>query len=176
MFLCHVQKAQPRDISGLTLLPRMSVCFDSLGDAPLFSTCDAICGYWKNEVDETDEEKAAFYFRYGIYQFIRLPLGLKNCLASYPRATDIILFFVEWQLMKYEEEIVYAAGFKHQAASSLGRLATKLTDDSNINEDIPITAVTTCDQTGQDSHTHSTFLWACIWENWVKSPYSWQVL
>jgi hypothetical protein len=72
-------------------LPRMDECIDSLGEAVVFTTLDCNSGYWQIPVEPADREKTAFTSHLGIYQFRRLPFGLRNAPGTFQRAIDIIL-------------------------------------------------------------------------------------
>jgi Reverse transcriptase (RNA-dependent DNA polymerase) len=72
-------------------LPRMDECIDSLGEAVVFTTLDCNSGYWQIPVEPADREKTAFTSHLGIYQFRRLPFGLRNAPSTFQRAIDIIL-------------------------------------------------------------------------------------
>jgi hypothetical protein len=56
----------------------MDDCLDSVGGSKWFTTLDANTGYWKINVDTADKENTAFTTHLGIYQFLRMPFGLKN--------------------------------------------------------------------------------------------------
>jgi hypothetical protein len=56
-----------RRVNSLTIreqyaLPRMDDCFDSLGEARVFSTLDANSGYWQIVMDEVDKVKQPSLF------------------------------------------------------------------------------------------------------------------
>jgi Reverse transcriptase (RNA-dependent DNA polymerase) len=70
-------------------LPRMDECIDSLVDASVFSTLDCNSGYWQIPVDPIDIEKTTFTCHEGLYQFRRMPFGLKNAPATFQRFVDI---------------------------------------------------------------------------------------
>ena len=72
-------------------LPRMEECVNSLRDATVFTTLDCNNGYWQVEISEEDRDKMTFGSHCGLYSFLRMPLGLKNAPATFPRAVDIIL-------------------------------------------------------------------------------------
>ena len=91
-----------RRLNAVTLrdsypIPRMDECIDSLGDAQIFSTLDFNSGYWQVTIDESDKEKTAFVTHQGLFQFTRMPFGLRNAPATFQRAIDIILSSVKWQ-------------------------------------------------------------------------------
>ena len=57
----------------------------------------------KNE----DRHKTAFSSHHGLYQFTRMPFGLRNAPASFQRAIDIILSSVRFKsVMVYLDDIV----------------------------------------------------------------------
>lgn len=75
-------------------LQRMNQCLEFLGYAQVFSTLDANSGYWQIEVEETDKAKTAFTYHHGVFQYNRLPFGLKIAPVIFQRVMDIILCFV----------------------------------------------------------------------------------
>jgi hypothetical protein len=91
-------------------LPRMNECIDSLGDAPVFSTLDCNSGYWQIPVDPLDKEKTTFTSHEGLYQFRRMPFGLKNAPATFQRFVDITLTGLAWKvcLVYLDDIIVYS--------------------------------------------------------------------
>ena len=70
---------------------------DSLGEVKVFSRLDANSSYWKIEIGPEDREMISLKTDFGTYVFTRKPFGLKNSLASYQRAIDLILITVKWQ-------------------------------------------------------------------------------
>ena len=91
-------------------LPRMDECIDSLGTAKIFSTLDCNAGYWQLPVSERDRAKTAFVCHAGLYQYIRMPFGLKNAPASFQRTLDIILSGYKWKscLVYLDDVIIYS--------------------------------------------------------------------
>jgi Reverse transcriptase (RNA-dependent DNA polymerase) len=78
-------------------LPRMDECIDSLGEAVVFTTLDFNSRYWQIPVDPADGEKTAFTSHLGVYQFRRLPFGLRNAPGTFQRAIDIIFSGIKWK-------------------------------------------------------------------------------
>ena len=78
-------------------LPRMEDCIDSLGEVRLFTTLDALWGYWQVPIAESDRDKTTFTSYMGTFRCKRMPFGLRNASATFQRALDIILsgFFVK---------------------------------------------------------------------------------
>jgi hypothetical protein len=65
--------------------------FSAMGGKRFFSTFDCLKGYHQLELDQKDRWKSAFITHRGLYQFKRLPFGLKNAPAIYQRFMDQLL-------------------------------------------------------------------------------------
>lgn len=61
----------------------ISECLDSLAGARYFSTIDLAQGYLQVPVKEEDKEKTAFRFPSGLWEFNRMPFGLKGAPATF---------------------------------------------------------------------------------------------
>jgi len=64
---------------------------DKLGRAQYFTTIDLAKGYNQILVRESDRKKTAFVTPHGLYEFIRMPFGLKNAPATFQRLMNEIL-------------------------------------------------------------------------------------
>ena len=115
-------------------LPRMDECIDSLGAAVVFTTLDCNSGYWQIPVAPTDREKTAFTSHFGVYQFRRLPFGLRNAPGTFQRAIDIILSGIKWKtcLVYLDDVIIFSSSrdvhLKHvnEALHLLGKAGLSL--------------------------------------------------
>ena len=101
-----------RKLNALTVrdsypIPRMDECIDSLGDAEIFTSLDANSGYWQIEMDAATKDRSAFVSHHGMYQFVRMPFGLRNAPATFQRAIDFILADAKWQFaIVYIDDII----------------------------------------------------------------------
>ena len=112
----------------------MDDSIDSLGDARVFTTMDALWGYWQVPVAKKDRDKTTFVSRMGIFRYKRMPFGLRNAPATFQRTLDVILSGVKWKtclvyiddviiFSKNEEELV---DHLEQVLSLLGETGVKL--------------------------------------------------
>ena len=63
--------------------PNISEILNSLGKLRYFSCLDSSNAYHTIEVEESSRPITAFATAFGLYQFARMPFGLKNAGASY---------------------------------------------------------------------------------------------
>ena len=100
-------------------LPRMEDCIDSLGEARLFTTLDALWGYWQVPIAERDRDKTTFTTHMGTFRYRRMQFALRNAPATFQRALDVILSGVRWKTcLVYIDDVVIFSNtqeehFKH---------------------------------------------------------------
>ena len=62
---------------------RIDKYIDSLGEATVFSILDCNSGYRQIEIDEAEKEKTTFVTHQGLFQFARMPCGLRKIPAIF---------------------------------------------------------------------------------------------
>lgn len=72
-------------------LPRITQIMESLGKTSVFSVLDLLHGFYNLEIDPIDRPKTAFSTFDGHWEFLRLPMGLKNSPAIFQRLMQIVL-------------------------------------------------------------------------------------
>ena len=94
-------------------LPRVDDSLDALSGAVWFHTLDLRSGYWQQEMDENDKSKTAFATQSGLYEFQRMPFGLKGAPASFQRLMMAVLAGLTWRecLVYLDDIIVYGRTF-----------------------------------------------------------------
>lgn len=72
-------------------IPNINDVLDKLGNCQYFSTLDLASGFYQVEMDPKDIPKTAFNVENGHYEFLRMPMGLKNAPSTFQRVMDNVL-------------------------------------------------------------------------------------
>lgn len=72
-------------------ISRMDDCIDNLGDTSVSSALDANWDSWQMPIGEEDCEKTTVVTHRGAFRLPRMPFGLQNAPATFPRSFDLIL-------------------------------------------------------------------------------------
>ena len=95
-------------------IPRQSEILASLSGAQVLSSLDALSGFTQLEMAEEDVEKTAFRTHRGLFQFRRLPFGLRNGPSIFQRMMQNILAPYLWIfcLVYIDDIVVYSKSFE----------------------------------------------------------------
>jgi transposase InsO family protein len=102
----------PRDAFPL---PRIDDSLNLLGQSEWFTTFDLVSGYWQIPVAEANIEKTAFVCSEGLYEYLRMPMGLSNSPATFQRLMQKILpahIRASYALVYMDNIIIHSATFE----------------------------------------------------------------
>jgi hypothetical protein len=74
-----------------TCFPNMLDFSDRLAGCRVFSKIDQHKGYWQIPVRPEDVQKTAVITPFGLFEFLRMPFGLRNAGSSFQRMMDRVL-------------------------------------------------------------------------------------
>ena len=87
-------------------MPRVDDLIDRVGGVSYITTMDLTRGYWQVPVSPDDKHKTAFAAPSGLFQFIRMPFGLKGAPATFQRLVDRVLQGLEEFSGAYIDDII----------------------------------------------------------------------
>ncbi|GFU70581.1 retrovirus-related Pol polyprotein from transposon 17.6 [Trichonephila clavipes] len=92
-------------------LPIMDSLLDKLARAKFFSTLDLASGYWHVPIHPKDTEKLAFCTNFGLYEWCRLPFGIKVASAIFNRFIRRILtkYKIDFACNYFDDIIVFSS-------------------------------------------------------------------
>lgn len=124
-FCVDYRKLNQITVNDAHPLPRIADLLDSVKDATYFTTLDLRSGYWQIPVAPEDRLKTAFVTQNGLYEFTRMPFGLKTAPATFQRAMEVILAGLTFDIcLCYLDDVIV---FGRNLAEHNHRLETILT-------------------------------------------------
>lgn len=72
-------------------IPNIADILDKLGNCNYFTTLDLASGFYQVEMSPADIPKTAFTVEHGHFEFLRMPMGLKNSPSTFQRVMDNVL-------------------------------------------------------------------------------------
>ena len=110
-------------------IPRIQDVVDGLGGSCWFSTLDQGKAYHQGFMDEESQPLTAFVTPWGLYQWLRIPFGLKNAPAVYQRHMESALEGLTHSccVVYLDDILVYSKSFDehlHHIQQVLGRMKT----------------------------------------------------
>ena len=75
-------------------LPRFDDIFDTIWKLRYFTTLNLAAGYWQIQLDPA---KTAFSTHCGLHEFVRMPFGLCNTLATFQSLMQVVEAGLEWK-------------------------------------------------------------------------------
>ena len=95
-------------------IPQQSEILSSLSGAQVLSSLDALSGFTQLEMSEDDIEKTAFRTHRGLFQFKRMPFGLRNGPSIFQRVMRGILAPYLWIfcLIYIDDIVIYSRTYE----------------------------------------------------------------
>jgi len=112
------------DVYPMSLMDDM---LSILWQCQFFSTFDLSKGFYQIAMASENKAKTAFLSHHGLWQFKRLPMGLKNSPATFVRCVDQVLGDLKWKVcaVYFDDTIIFSSNFEEHVRHIdlvLGRL------------------------------------------------------
>ena len=112
-------------------IPRLEDVFDALGEsnASVFSILDLNSAYFQIELDPETRHKSAFVTHDGVYEFLRMPYGLRNGVMSFQILMSQVLKGLNWKfaLCYIDDILIFSSNFEEHL-DHLGQVFQRLRD------------------------------------------------
>ena len=110
-------------------LPRIQDCLDAVAGAKFLSTFDLTSGFHQIKIKESDIPKSAFCTKYGLYEYLTMPMGMTNSPAAFERLMEIVLRGLQWHtcLIYLDDILVFGASFE-QHMERVDEVLTRIKD------------------------------------------------
>ena len=91
-------------------IPSVSNILDALSGGKLFGKLDLASGYWQVLVNPQHVHKTAFSTHLGLYEFVRMPYGLKTAPQTFQRILNSIFsdMLYNWLIIYIDDLIVWS--------------------------------------------------------------------
>ena len=95
-------------------LPRINDCLDAVAGAELFSSLDLTSSFHQVPIKKEDIPKTAFCTKYGLYEYLTMPMGLSNSPAVLQRLMQNILGQLQWHscLIYLDDVLIFGSSFE----------------------------------------------------------------
>ena len=108
-------------------LPRVDEALASLNGNSHFTSLDMKDAFWSVPLDEKSREYTAFQTPDGLFQYRRMPMGLKTASAVFCRYVDKMLGHMKWtQVMAYVDDLLIFGKTLEEHLDSLDKLLPRL--------------------------------------------------
>ena len=106
-FCIDFRKVNDITTEEIAAIPRIDEIFDELGKAKFFTALDLKSAYWQVPLTKRSRHKTAFICHKGLFEFLRMPFGVRNAPALFQRSmSQVLQKFIGTSCFVYLDDIV----------------------------------------------------------------------
>ncbi|AAA92249.1 ORF B [Trichoplusia ni TED virus] len=125
------RKLNEKTIDDKYPIPNISDVLDKLGKCQYFTTLDLASGFYQVEMDPQDISKTAFNVEHGHFEFLRMPMGLKNSPSTFQRVMDNVLRGLQNNIcLVYLDDIIVYSTSLQEHLENLERVFQRLRESN----------------------------------------------
>lgn len=125
------RKLNQKTIDDKYPIPNITDVLDKLGKCHYFSTLDLASGFYQIEMDPEHIPKTAFSVEHGHFEFLRMPMGLKNAPSTFQRVMDDVLKDLQNRIcLVYLDDIIVFSVSLQEHIVNLGKVFERLRDSN----------------------------------------------
>lgn len=114
-------------------LPRIDECLEQLSGAQFFTSLDLKSGYHQLRIQDEDVPKTAFNTRYGSFEWLVVPFGLRNSPALFQSTMNRIFNdYLDDFVMVYLDDILIYSKSKEEHEFHVRKVLQRLRDEQLI--------------------------------------------
>jgi len=126
-FCIDYRKLNAVTVSDAYPTPNVQDALDSLRGARYFATVDLLSGYWQLGMTERAIRCSAFCTKRGLFEFVRMPFGLKNAPSTFCRAMSTVLRDLLWDIcLFYLDDVIIYARTQEELLERLDNVLSRL--------------------------------------------------
>ena len=128
-FVVDYRKLNSVTISDGYPIPPLSNILDNLSSGKYYSKLDLASGYWQIKLRTSDQPKTAFNIHLGLYQFLRLPFGLKTASSTLQRVLNTVFSdYLYKVLIVYMDDVISWASTQEEALNNYELILKRAVD------------------------------------------------
>lgn len=125
------RKLNEKTIDDKYPIPNINDVLDKLGNCQYFTTLDLASGFYQVEMDPADIPKTGFNVEHGHYEFLRMPMGLKNSPSTFQRVMDNLLRGLQNKIcLVYLDDIIIFSTSLQEHMNNLKQVFQRLRDSN----------------------------------------------
>ena len=104
----------------------VSNILDALSGAKIFAKLDLASGYWQVLVNPAHTHKTAFATHVGLYEFLRMPYGLKTAPHTFQHVLNSVFsdYLYQWLIIYIDDCIIWSSN-QSEALSQYGKVVER---------------------------------------------------